>query len=381
MKAQDRRGPRLLYWSESTAGVDFETGIQRVVRRLGQGLARDHFEIVPIGWDREHCLPTALNTAQQASLGLAGRAEQTDPFAGTSCDDWVFIPEIPGLDVVSVVDVTAIGRSYGLRTAAIVHDLIPIKFPHFYEPAVVAFFDRYYRLFATVDLAIATTLYVAEDLRRHLLSRCLPVPRIVVCPLPAELPGIARRTSKPVGPEVGACLRLLTVSSWEPRKNLPRLLRAIDRVASAGCPVELTIVGHNGLFPAYDAEVIGLAARMSGVTILPRVQDQDLVTLFDRHHASIYPSWEEGFGLPILESLWLATPCLCHNASSMAEVAPGGGTMMLDMMDETAVAATLERVALDLDLRERLTDEAIIRPLATWADHAAEVARNLGPRS
>lgn len=381
MVAQDRRRTRLLHWSEHTADADFETGIQRVARRLGQGLERAGFEVVPVGWDQKRCLPKALNAAQQAALGMARPRYRPDPFADATGDDWVFIPEIPGPDVVAVVDVTAIGRSYGLRTAAIVHDLIPVKFTHLYEPAAVAFFEAYYSLFATVDLAIATTRYVAEDLRSHLSSRHLRVPPIDVCPLPAELPGIGRRTGKPAGPAEGEPLRLLTVSSWEPRKNLPRLLRAIERLADAGRAVELTIVGHRGLFPDYDAEVMALASRMSGVTILRRIKDQELAALYESHHASIYPSWEEGFGLPILESLWLATPCLCHDGSSMAEVAPGGGTMMLDMTDETAIAAALERMALDRDLRERLRSEAIARPLATWADYAAAVGRSLGPRS
>jgi glycosyltransferase involved in cell wall biosynthesis len=114
---------------------------------------------------------------------------------------------------------------------------------------------------------------------------------------------------------------------------------------------------------------------MAEVTLKGAVSDDALAGLYDRSDASVYPSVEEGFGLPIGESLWLATPCLCHSGSAMAEVAPGGGTLMVDMTDEAAIAGALHDFAADPALLARLSAEAVARSLASWSDYARDIAR------
>jgi glycosyltransferase involved in cell wall biosynthesis len=94
-------------------------------------------------------------------------------------------------------------------------------------------------------------------------------------------------------------------------------------------------------------------------------------------HATIYGSWVEGFGLPVLESLWQGLPCICHNGSALAEIAPGGGTIMADMLDENEIARAIELVATDPVLCDKLADQAISRPLRTWTDYASDIMQVL----
>ena len=89
--------------------------------------------------------------------------------------------------------------------------------------------------------------------------------------------------------------------------------------------------------------------------------------------AAVYPSIEEGFGLPIGESLWLGAPCLYHDGSAMAETAPGGGTFAVDMLDERSMAEAISACATDPRLLGGLAKEARERRLASWDDYAAEV--------
>ncbi len=56
--------------------------------------------------------------------------------------------------------------------------------------------------------------------------------------------------------------------------------------------------------------------------------------------------------------------------SSLAEVAPGGGTLMIDMLDDKAIVDALIAMATQPTLLARLSDEAIGRPLASWHDYA-----------
>lgn len=361
---------RLLYWRETTDASLFETGIQRVTRRLGGGLGRLGTRLVAVGFDPQRRLIRPLASAPP------GWTAETAPDAGPA---WLFVPEIPmtvlGLDL----DPVQLARAYGLRTAAIVHDLIPVRLPHLYSPEAATLYRRYYRMFADADLVLATTDLVAGHLRAHLTGEGLRVPEMAVVPLPAQFADLPRVSARPPPREGGAPLRLLTVSTWEPRKNLAGLLRAVRLArASRGAPIHLTLVGRRDGHADHDAEVDALLAELPGCRAIRQADDAALAALHASHHASVYPSCEEGFGMPVLESLWLGRPCLCHAGSAMAEVAPGGGALLVDMTDEGAIADALVRLVEDPGLLDRLTEEALARPLRDWDEYAGEVAVRLG---
>ena len=364
--AAARAAPCVLVWCDTTAAVPFETGIQRVTRRLATGLARCGREVVPAGWDARSRLMSA------GSSHAAGRP-----------GDWLLVPEIPMTALGDGMDPVQLAHAYGLRAAAVVHDLIPLRRQHDYGAAELDLYRRYFRTFAGADLVLATTEHVAGHLRAHLASEGMRVPPVAVVPLPAQFADTNRMHADPALRGPSQALRLLTVSTWEPRKNGPALVRAVRAVAERpGRPaVHLTVVGRRGGFPAYDAAMLGLvaAAPPGTVTVLDQgIGDAELAALYRAHHASVYPSVEEGFGLPIGESLWLGRPCLCHAGSSMAEVAPGGGTLLLDMTDPDALAAGLARLVDDAELLGCLSAEITARPLRTWLDYAADVAALLG---
>ncbi|TXN20723.1 glycosyltransferase [Methylobacterium sp. WL9] len=352
--------PKVLYWRETTDAQPFETGIQRVTRRLADGLVRRGFDLAATGWDPVRRLLRVCETA-----------------AGPGAE-WLLLPEIPMSMLGEGPDPIQLAHAHGLRAAAIVHDLIPIRLAQLYGPLERAVYRRYFRMFAGADLVFATTGLVAGHLRAYLEAEGLRVPPIAVVPLPgqfADRPRV-REISPPRRPDEP--LRLLTVATWEPRKNLPRLLRAV-RLAQdrSGQAIHLTLIGRRTGYADHDAEIEALLAVTPGATAQGRIGDGRLAGLYDAHHASVYPSCEEGFGMPVLESLWLGRPCLCHAGSAMAEVAPGGGTLMTDMDGDDGVAAGLIRLATEPAMLERLTAEAVARPLRTWDDYAADVAERL----
>ncbi len=362
--------PPVLFWCDTTARQPFETGIQRVTRRLARGLEACGLDVVPVGWDAGRRLMRPLGDA-----GAAG----PDRFEAASGGDWLILPEIPSTLLGEDIDPIRLARASGLRVAAIVHDLIPIRLAHLYSPAQTLLYRRYFRMLARADLVLATTRLVAGHLRAYLEGEGLPVPEIGVVPLPAQFADRPRLREAPPPRAAGEPLRLLAVSTWEPRKNLPRLLRALDRAQrSHGAAIRLTLVGRRGASAALDAEIEGLLAGLPQAQATERIDDDALVALYRSHHASVYPSCDEGFGLPVLESLWLGRPCLCHAGSAMAEVAPGGGTLMLDMAGEAAIADGLGRLAREPGLLDRLSGEARGRPLRDWTDYAADVADRTG---
>ena len=357
---------RVLYWYDTTRRQPFETGIQRVTRRLARALATGGTEIVPVKFD-PHRRDIALAAPRRGASSV-----HDDP------KGWLLVVEVPICLVRLDLDPVQLARAYGLRTAALVHDLIPMKLVDHYDADTRGLYARYYRMFADADLVFATTEWVATDLRAHLAALGLRVPEIAVVPLAAQFADMPRRTTPPPPRAAAAPLLLLTVGTMEPRKNLPRLLRAIDAATRRGAAIRLTISGKRSIHHAYEAEVDGLVALMPGVRLVEMADDAALAALYAGSHAGIYCSCEEGFGLPVVESLWLGRPCICHEGSAMAEVAPGGGTLMIDMADEGAIADALVVLAAGPEILERLAAEAAARPLRDWADVARDVIGHLG---
>ncbi|WP_210246610.1 glycosyltransferase [Methylobacterium sp. WL120] len=276
------------------------------------------------------------------------------------------------------LDPIQLARAYGLRSAAIVHDLIPVRLSHLYDASAQALYGRYFRMFANTDLIFATTDLVAGHLRTHLKTVGLTVPPIVVVPLPGQFAHTSRVQEASVKRRPDDPLRLLTVATWEPRKNLSRLLRGVHLAQDrGGLQIHLTLVGRRDSYPEHDAEIEAILTTIPGATARDRADDRELAELYKASHASVYPSCDEGFGMPVLESLWLGRPCVCHAGSAMAEVAPGGGTMMINMADDAAIATALTRLAAEPSLIDQLTNDALARPLRTWDNYAADVASRL----
>jgi glycosyltransferase involved in cell wall biosynthesis len=195
------------------------------------------------------------------------------------------------------------------------------------------------------------------------------------------LPGLAGRTSVvkegwslgavapgalPDGLEPGF---LLAVGTIEPRKNYPRLLAAYRLLRSRlGAPPPLVVVGRVGW--AYGSALDELRAE-PGVRLLSDVDDPALRALYRAAGALAFPSLYEGFGLPLLEAMADGLPALAGDAGALPELA-GDAALLVDPTDVQAIAAGLERVLCDGELRQRLAEAGRRRAAGyTWAGAAA----------
>jgi glycosyltransferase involved in cell wall biosynthesis len=171
--------------------------------------------------------------------------------------------------------------------------------------------------------------------------------RVVVIP---EGPGIDGRVPEgPLPPGVEPPF-LLFVGTIEPRKNLPRLLRAIRRLRRRGAVPPLVVAGRAGW--AYGTALDELRAD-PGVRLLGHVDDRTLAALYRSATALCLPSLYEGFGLPLLEAMAAGLPALVGTQGSLPELA-GGAALEVDPRDVGAIAGGLGRLLDDEELRARL---------------------------
>jgi alpha-1,3-rhamnosyl/mannosyltransferase len=159
----------------------------------------------------------------------------------------------------------------------------------------------------------------------------------------------------------------LFVGTLEPRKNLPRLVRAFRAaVREASLPHQLVLAGATGW--KQDALANELAGDGGGRVHLPgRVGAHQLEALYRGAAAVAYPSLYEGFGLPVLEALAHGRPALSSSTSAIPEVA-GDAALLVDPEDDDAIAAGLVRILTDEPLRAELMAKGPARAAAfSWA--------------
>jgi len=139
---------------------------------------------------------------------------------------------------------------------------------------------------------------------------------------------------------------VLMVGTIEPRKNHLNALRAYD-LAGIGPDIPLVLVGRPGWgYETALAEARRLAAR--GIVVMPTyIPDEDLPAIYAGAMAVLYPSWTEGFGLPIAEAMATGTPVITGTAPALREVG-GPDSSYADPADIEALAALIRTVP-DLD--------------------------------
>jgi glycosyltransferase involved in cell wall biosynthesis len=368
---------RIYYWVGLTVTQPFNTGVQRVTRSLGRALHELGIEVVPVKWDETASRMEVLDTTEAAHLARWGGppVQLSSPLPKDLAGEWLLLPEITVPAMPPGSNVGKLARDLGMRVAAVFYELIPIKMANIYPPGTVPAFSKYWDGFAEIDAAFPISWSVAADLRRYLSERGLRSPGIIVCPLAGDLPGTPRqRVPREPGP-ANTPFRLLATGTWEPRKNYPKVLRALmdARRLVSGRSIHLTIVGRRAGYVDLDAEITELAAAAGDVELHDHVSDEALLALFNGSDATVFGSWEEGFGLPVVESLWQGLPCLCHDGSAMAEVAPGGGVLAVDMLDGAAISKGIVRLVVEEGLIERLRCEAVERPLRSWQDYGRDI--------
>lgn len=141
---------------------------------------------------------------------------------------------------------------------------------------------------------------------------------------------------------------LLAVGTIQTRKNTSRLL---DAYGAADLPHRLVLAGRPG---AGSANLLAKVAGFGGrVVVLPRVSDSELRHLYRAASALLFPSLDEGFGLPILEAMQSDLPVLTSSVSAMPEVA-GDAALLVDPTDVSAIRDGMRRIATDDALRRDL---------------------------
>lgn len=162
---------------------------------------------------------------------------------------------------------------------------------------------------------------------------------------------------------------ILTVGAIQPRKNLSRLVAAYARLRHAKPEVKLPKLVLAGKCAwMYDETLRAIKELELGdaVIVTGYVPERDLPALYSGALCFVYPSYFEGFGLPPLEAMQCGVPVIVGNRTSLPEVVGTAG-ILVDPFEVDALAAALERVVSDSNLRTELSVQGLARAkLFNW---------------
>ena len=286
-----------------------------------------------------------------------------------------------------------------MRFGVLVHDLVPVRHPEWCHEGIVRTAGPWYAaVLPYCDVVLANSAHTAADVEAFARERGIALPG-PVRPVPVGtgfggtgfggtgfggtgLGGTGYGTPPPGRRPQAAREMVLFVSTMEARKNHALMVRVWRRLLAdvtagrraADTVPDLVFAGRVGWLVADLVQQLENTGWLDGrVRLVENPSDAALRTLYESALFTVFPSFYEGFGLPVSESLAFGTPCLSSNAAALPEA--GGALARYFDPDDAgsayrAVAALLDdRPALEAWRAEVRRD---FKP-TPWSDTAAAV--------
>jgi len=367
------------------------TGVERIIRGLARG--REGWKAEPVVWDRHRARYRPLTNSEKRMLDdpFHNRpAQEAKPEGGK----WSFVakrlgqawssgvqppitwPEQPGgwhLIPLNFLDARVAWLQTptpGWRKAVLCHDIIPWEeaMREGLENARRVPFAHFVTALTKADAVICSTAHTQDRLREAWEKLDLkPAPTEVLhLPLdPAPAPEPMPANEPP---------SILFVSSVTSRKNHEGLLAASEILWKKGEQFRLILIGRTGKGMEGMAQRIEQVSARRPLQWRRHVNEQELEQAYREALFTVFPSLQEGFGLPIQESLLRGRPVICADFGAMNEVAGAGGTLRINVADHERLADAMAQWLHDRATLELAAGEAEKRQFLTWPDYTYRLA-------
>jgi glycosyltransferase involved in cell wall biosynthesis len=276
--------------------------------------------------------------------------------------------------------------SKGVKVKVLIYDLIPLLHSEFSPKSFNRLYDK--KLLALSQFAhsyFAISQCTANDLHKYLLNTGkITDASFYTIPLAQEFPEWTDATTVKTGvrPQIQALSQssfVLCIGTVEQRKNPVALLAIWQRLAKehgAAIP-KLVFAGKSGWHIDEFKSLMKKTNCLNGQIIHTEdANDAELIHLLRNCLFTTYPSFYEGWGLPIGEALWFGKTCVTSSTSSMPEA---GGDMCFyaDPNDIDAIYEAINALILKPELRIGMEARIAKTKLRTWKDVASDLAQVL----
>ncbi len=249
---------------------------------------------------------------------------------------------------------------FGLPIPVVVtiHDLIPLEYPQWVSPPATAFYRTVVpAIVSDADWILANSFYTAERILHYMPAA---EGKLSVTPLAAAPTFFPRQVPNTYLAQYGIRrpFVLYVGSIQHPRKNVVGLLRAFAEIHSHFPDLQLVLVGRLS-DPRERKKILATIAELrlrEKVRILEGKTAEEIANFYAAATVFCYPSFVEGFGLPVVEAMQSGCPVITSNRTSLPEVA-GEAAVLVDPYNVAelaeALAAVVESETLQAELRRK----------------------------
>lgn len=323
--------------------------------------------------------------------GAAGRSSPAlDIVAPPGANDALFNPGDLWWQKKYVATVAGLKARTGVRIVQMIHDLYLIERPEWTPAgAVRVFAEQLHGIAPSVDCWLTSSQFVRQQLQRYLADRSVAEKPIAVLPMGWDSfdalrdAGRDRLSDRLVLERHGLIDKtfIMSVSTIEPRKNVPALLDAAEELRARFGDVmpRLVIVGGYGWKAARVRARLTAGSRNGTLVWLENLSDGDLGVLYRNALFTVMPSHGEGWGLAVQESLALGVPCIASHAGATREAGLDLATYFDPSSSEgltRAMAAWISDGAALAAARDRIASALATRRFPSWNDAGSVLLRS-----
>jgi glycosyltransferase involved in cell wall biosynthesis len=256
-----------------------------------------------------------------------------------------------------------------VKKVVTIHDLAFLEHPEYAVPSLADYLRKVVpEAVQAADIVATVSHEVSRTLSKHFQT---PAEKMVV--VPNGVSPHFRRITDPI--ILGATLHkfglkhplVLGVGTMEPRKNHMGLIKAFYQAQQKkGGPAMLAIAGGQGWLYEETKQLVEELKLEKKVRFLGRVSELELITLYSMADVFAFPSFAEGFGIPLIEAMACGAPVITSNLSAMPEVA-GDAALLIDPHNTSELATAITTLLGNEQRREELRQKGYQRAREyTW---------------
>jgi len=253
------------------------------------------------------------------------------------------------------------------RLSVLVYDLIPVSHPEYFASSSIQNFLNYLKVLSKAHNLITISEFTSSQIRNYVPN--FATKNLTSIPLPIELEdGMVDTSQERLLP------MFLCVGSLEPRKNHINILKAAEWCWSKGFKFELTLVGGQGWNNLDVREYISyLQRKKHDIQVFLDASDPQLVNLYSQAFAFISIPWVEGFGLPLAEAIATGKFVIASKIDSHLEFGQVEGVYFVNPDEIDMISGAMQTI---LKFHNTNTDKFVRpKPEITWSDYSIQLIK------